>query len=84
LGDASNETEIRYEISEALSPITLQMMKIPATEFVATMDDNIVNWLADSAIAWAGMNDTATKNELKTCEPIIEYVPVPIQIEKCS
>jgi hypothetical protein len=34
------------------------MMKIPADEFVATIDDNIVNWLADSALAWAGLNDT--------------------------
>lgn len=66
-----------------MTPITLQVMKIPAEDFVATMSDDIVNWLSDTSIAFAkieGVDDEESNeiNKNQNCEPIIEYVPIPI------
>ena len=79
MNQASNDSETRNEISEALDPITLQMMKIPAGDLVDKMSSNMVNWLADSAIAWAKKEgDDSFDKEIEYCEPEVEYIPVPI------
>ena len=58
-------------------------MKVPAEDFVATMSDDIVNWLSDTSIAFAkieGVDDleSSNTNQNQNCEPIIEYIPIPI------
>lgn len=84
-----DESLIRQEISKALNPITEELMKVPAEEFVQTMSDDIVHWISDTAIAFAKVEGIEVENEeldsdITICEPEIKFIPIRVEIEKCS
>ena len=80
---------IRQEISEVLNPITQQMMKAPAELLVDKMSDDFVNLISQTAIAFAQVEGVeGAKDEQRdsavSCEPEIKYIPIKVEIERCT
>ena len=90
LKTSKNETQVRQQVAKAIDPLSKHMMNAPGPALVNTMPDEVVNWIAETAIVWAqheGIRDNETEwffQEPEECpepEVIETVVEVPVYLE---
>ncbi len=53
LKSSKSEDEVRGHVAQAINPLSMKMMNAPGQALVKTMPDEVVNWIAETAILWA-------------------------------